>query len=161
MINKKKNFAANANKYALLKGFTLIELMIVVAIIGILAAFAIPAYQDYIIRTRIAEGLTLATVAKSAMLDYYVTNGHFPPNEAALGWNATTFSTKYVDRIVVAPGTGRFTIMYSAALHGSSFSQAALSLTPSMNNGSISWECRAITGFLSVYPQHLPPECRP
>ncbi len=74
------------------QGFTLIELMIVVAIIGILAAIAIPAYQDYTIRAKVSEGLNLASAAKTSVAEYRVTNGAWPTSNAT-GWDVPTRST--------------------------------------------------------------------
>ena len=67
------------------KGFTLIELMIVVAIIGILAAIAMPAYQDYTIRAQVSEGLTLAAAAKAAVAEFYANKGKWPSDNSAAG----------------------------------------------------------------------------
>ena len=88
------------------KGFTLIELMIVVAIIGILAAIAIPAYQDYTIRAQVTEGLNLAGAAKSAVAETYANNGAWPANNAAAGLgNSTDIQGKYVSAVTVASGS--------------------------------------------------------
>ncbi len=96
------------------KGFTLIELMIVVAIIGILAAIAIPAYQDYTIRAKVTEGLNLADSAKTAVAEGFQANDMAGITAAATAWNAPNFvQTKYVQDINIAPATGIITITYS------------------------------------------------
>jgi type IV pilus assembly protein PilA len=85
------------------QGFTLIELMIVVAIIGILAAIAIPQYQDYTVRTRVSEAAVLADGAKTAVAEFYNTNSHWPPNNASAGLSASTsIIGKYVSGVSVA-----------------------------------------------------------
>ena len=93
------------------KGFTLIELMIVVAIIGILAAIAIPAYQDYTIRAQVSEGLSLAAAAKTAVAESFLTTGVPPATRAIAGMsaNATDTSGKYVVSVAVAAGVGSAT----------------------------------------------------
>src|SRR5215468_11097422 len=89
------------------QGFTLIELMIVVAIIGILAAIAIPAYQDYTIRAQVSEGMNLAAAAKAAVSEYFLNRGQAPTTRLVAGMSqtATDTSGKYVASVDVQNGT--------------------------------------------------------
>src|ERR1700744_5594325 len=96
------------------KGFTLIELMIVVAIIGILAAIAIPAYQDYTIRAKITEGLNLADSAKTAVAESWQSGGTTGLAAAASGWNTSFTPTKYVQNIQIDTATGAISVTYNS-----------------------------------------------
>ncbi|ENV6648670.1 pilin [Neisseria gonorrhoeae] len=87
------------------KGFTLIELMIVIAIVGILAAVALPAYQDYTARAQVSEAILLAEGQKSAVTEYYLNNGEWPENNTSAGVaNPTEIKGKYVQKVEVAKG---------------------------------------------------------
>jgi type IV pilus assembly protein PilA len=125
------------------KGFTLIELMIVVAIIGILAAIAIPAYQDYTIRTQVSEGLTLAADVKAGVSEYVAQTGEWPADlvEAGLGSGAVAAnkSGRYVDSIDVSNGT--ITITYGKDANAT-IDGGLLSLRPARNaNNDVVWVC--------------------
>lgn len=145
------------------QGFTLIELMIVVAIIGILAAVALPAYQDYTVRAKVTEGLTLAASAKTAVAEN-AANG-VPFNS---GWTAPSATTN-VTSLAIDAATGQITITYAANLTGGTAStiimiptsggaalagDASSSTVPS--GGSVSWSCTG--GTLAA--KYRPGNCR-
>lgn len=150
------------------QGFTLIELMIVVAIIGILAAIAIPAYQDYTIRAQVSEGLNLASGAKAAVSESFMDRGVMPANNTAAGMEAAANITgKYVSGVNVA--TGVITATFASGTPQSanaSIDAASLVLTPdgTTTPGSVNWVCTGGTtgtNALSANPKWLPSACRP
>ncbi len=141
------------------KGFTLIELMIVVAIIGILAAIAIPAYQDYTIRAKVTEGLNLADSAKTAVAESFQSGGAVGLTAAGNSWNTSFTSTKYVTTLAIATaagaGQGVITVTYnSVAIPQLAAGANTLVLSPFINGtalgsagaitGNIDWACTSV-----------------
>jgi len=135
-------------------GFTLIELMIVVAIIGILAAIALPAYQDYTKRSHVTEGLSLAGAAKTAVAEYFSSEGRLPTNNSVAGLSPPgSINGNAVDSVAVA--SGLITIYYNIKVE----SGKVLDLSPETTAGGIKWNCKsnAATGVASKF---LPSSCR-
>lgn len=135
------------------KGFTLIELMIVVAIIGILAAIALPAYQDYTKRSHVTEGMSLGGGAKVGVVEYYESNNQWPADNTAAGLsqpsdikgNAVTSTTV---------NNGKIVLVYNTKVDSSGTS--TIELSPTNTGGSITWLCNGG----SVLPKYRPSRCR-
>jgi type IV pilus assembly protein PilA len=167
------------------QGFTLIELMIVVAIIGILAAIAIPAYQDYTVRAKVTEGLNLADSAKTSVAEGFQSNALNGITAAASSWLAGFTATKYVSGIVITAADGTITVTFGAATP--QLSTKTVVLTPQIkvgnaytmlsavgtNSGNIDWGCSSASnatsntlGLLpaaaagSVLGRYVPTQCK-
>jgi type IV pilus assembly protein PilA len=162
------------------KGFTLIELMIVVAIIGILAAIAIPAYQDYTIRAQVTEGMNLAAAAKAAVAESFLNRGKAPLDRQTAGMSATPTDTngKYVSSVTVTNGV--ISILYGGPEVNQQIAGKTLELVPyTTPDNSVAWDCGAApvpgTGTVLMsgaaagggtlaavaYQKYLPSACRP
>jgi type IV pilus assembly protein PilA len=152
------------------KGFTLIELMIVVAIIGILAAIAIPAYQDYTVRAQVTEGMNLAGAVETGIADYFASVGSFPATLSLAGILSSP-SGKYVSSIALTGGA--ISVMYGNQANSNVAGQT-LALTPYTDgNQDVIWVCGAhnppsgaslptgVTGTTTtVIDKYLPQTCR-
>ncbi|HEZ0446229.1 TPA: pilin [Neisseria meningitidis] len=123
------------------KGFTLIELMIVIAIVGILAAVALPAYQDYTARAQVSEAILLAEGQKSAVTEYYLNHGIWPKNNTSAGVasSASDIKGKYVQSVTVANGV--VTAQMASSGVNKEIQGRKLSLWAKRQNGSVKWFC--------------------
>ena len=139
-----------------LRGFTLIELMIVVGIISILASMAVPAYLDHGIRAQVAQGIKLGSGAKIAVTEYYQDRGAYPADNATAGLEAAANITgKYVTQVAVT-GAGLIQVTLGNDVNFNLLN-AVLTFTPVDNAGSITWAC---AGDATLVDKWLPPSCR-
>ncbi|EPI7641566.1 pilin, partial [Neisseria gonorrhoeae] len=157
------------------KGFTLIELMIVIAIVGILAAVALPAYQDYTARAQVSEAILLAEGQKSAVTEYYLNNGKWPADNGAAGVAspATDIKGKYVKQVEVKNGV--VTAQMASTGVNKEIQGKKLSLWARRQDGSVKWFCGqpvtrgagnddtvadAAADNEKINTKHLPSTCR-
>ncbi|HEZ5759977.1 TPA: pilin [Neisseria meningitidis] len=157
------------------KGFTLIELMIVIAIVGILAAVALPAYQDYTARAQVSEAILLAEGQKSAVTEYYLNHGEWPANNSSAGvaTSASDIKGKYVQSVEVKNGVVTATMLSSNV--NNEIKGKKLSLWAKRQDGSVKWFCgqpvkrddtatdddvTADSGNEKIDTKHLPSTCR-
>lgn len=138
------------------QGFTLIELMIVVAIIGILAAIAIPAYQDYTIRAKVSEGVMAASNAKTSVAEFAISNGgSWPANNTAAG--VSSVDSKYVNAVTVTNGV--IAVDIDEAAVGNVTGAIVVTLSPTYSSTAVDWNCKP-TGTASGNEKYLPADCR-
>ncbi|HGP4570685.1 TPA: pilin [Neisseria meningitidis] len=156
------------------KGFTLIELMIVIAIVGILAAVALPAYQDYTARAQVSEAILLAEGQKSAVTEYYLNHGTWPKNNTSAGVaSSSTIKGKYVEKVEVKNGV--ITAEMKSSGVNKEIQGKKLSLWAKRQDGSVKWFCglpvtrtdakadtvaAAAKTADNINTKHLPSTCR-
>jgi type IV pilus assembly protein PilA len=139
-------------KRSMQKGFTLIELMIVVAIIGILAAVALPAYQDYTTRAKVSEVVVMASAAKLAVAETSSSVGGLASVTASNSGYVFPGATKYVSGVAITDATGVVTVTSTVPS-----ATGTIILTPSdVGSGQLKWACTS-----AISPKYLPSECRP
>ena len=146
------------------KGFTLIELMIVVAIIGILAAVAVPAYSDYTVRAKVTEAITAAGAAKTSVADYYYATGDLPTSndEAGLA-TGTDYSTEVIKSMSIqdgsVPDAEKGSIEVSFNDIGNDTDDTLLTFSPNTSGNTLAWDC-TIPTTNGLPAQYAPASCR-
>ncbi len=137
------------------QGFTLIELMIVVAIIGILAAIAIPAYQDYTIRAKVSEAVVVASAAKTGVSEFRISEARMPTSLTEAG--VTSVTSQYVTTLGVGTG-GVITVDVNETTTGISSGTLNIVMTPTFATGAVQWDCSS--SGTSTNAKYSPATCR-
>jgi type IV pilus assembly protein PilA len=136
------------------EAFTLIEIMIVIAIIGILAMIAVPAYKDFAVRSKVSEALSLASGAKTSVMEYYQTQGNWPTSNTVAGLpTAEAIKGKFVQSVNIE---GNKIIVTFGPAAGEGLNARHLEMVAVDHSGSITWDCRAD----KIENKFLPPSCR-
>lgn len=139
-----------------IRGFTLIELMIVVAIIAILASLAMPVYQEYIVRSQVSEGLSLSQGAKTGLTEQFSNRGTFPADNAEAGLPLPgSIAGRYVSSVTVGNGNGEIAVSFGNSANAVISGQDVL-LQAIDSGGSLDWRCSSST----IDPRYLPTSCR-
>lgn len=143
-------------------GFTIIELMIVVAIVSILAVIALPAYQDYTVRSKVSEGVTTMAEAKTSVSTRYAATNTMPTNnsEAGMAPADSYDSLEFVKRMEISSVPVEGTIILTFKIPNSGANNKQLRLVPSTTTGLIVWTCEPVDGPLGVENKHVPANCR-
>lgn len=139
------------------QGFTLIELMIVVAIIGILAAVAIPAYQDYTIRAKVSEVLTIASAARTSVAEYYISTGSMPASTTAAGVNTDASQSEYITGIAFATSAGGTQLTYTLDNLGGTADTKTFIYQVNGGTNGVQVDCTGGT----LEAKYRPANCRP
>ncbi|WP_422828689.1 pilin [Vreelandella gomseomensis] len=160
---------------AIQRGFTLIELMIVVAIIGVLASIAVPQYQNYVARAQVSEAFSLASDVKVAISEYFMATGGFPQSNADIGYATDTSPTgggqagagnlgSYVSYMAIWGAEGEYEsriVMEMSEEANSAIAGKWVVLEADAGEGSIQWSCRTTTGDTNKMElKYLPATCR-
>ncbi len=143
-------------------GFTIIELMIIVAIVSILAVIALPAYQDYTVRSKVSEGVTLVAEAKTSVSARYYSSNIMPISNAQAGLAPpdTYDEFDFVKRLEISSIPAKGTIVVTFKIPNSGANDKQLQLVPSTATGKIVWTCEPVAGPQGVYTKHVPANCR-
>jgi len=145
------------------KGFTLIELMIVVAIIGILAAIAIPAYQDYTVRSKVTEVVAGMSAAKTSMAEFFTSQGHMPANSTSAGFT-TAIGAKYLNNLTytqVSTSVGSISGHITGNLGGTTIADQTVQLVGTGTAARVDWVCSpGVAGAGAIPSKYLPAACR-
>jgi type IV pilus assembly protein PilA len=143
-------------------GFTLVELMIIVAIVSILAVIAMPAYQNYTIRSKVSEAMVFLAEAKTTVTEKYSATNIMPTSNQVAGLSTPESydEYEYLSRLEVSSVPVDGAIVVTIKIPGTSANGKQLQLVPSTNTSPIVWKCEPVTGPLAISTNHIPAICR-